>query len=42
MWSNIILHVPVRMFLDEIYIEISELGIKQIALHRVGGLCSIS
>lgn len=37
MWSNIILWVSEKVFLDEINIYISVLGVKQIALDGVGG-----
>lgn len=40
--SNTILHISVTMFLDEIYIQISGLRVKQIALHYVGGPHPIS
>lgn len=36
-WSNLILDVYVRAFLDNIYIFMGVLGVLQIALHNVGG-----
>ena len=37
MWSNIILGVSLRVFLDDITIKINKLWLKQIVLPNVGG-----